>query len=67
MLGSERHGVWGSVPDDVWVAGVSAAVLHWSGAAWASTDGQAANVIGGSGAGDRWVVGDGGAIQPRRK
>jgi hypothetical protein len=30
------HAVWGSAPDDVWLAADDGAVLHWDGVAWTS-------------------------------
>jgi hypothetical protein len=63
--GNALRAVWGATATDVWAVGESGAIVHWNGAAWAtSASGSTADLRGvwGSGARDVWAVGDAGAI-----
>jgi len=59
----EYHAIWGSGPNDVWIAGGGQA-LHYDGRAWTMTSlgNVTVRAIWGSAPGDVWAVGDGGAI-----
>lgn len=59
----EYHAIWGSGPNDLWIAGDGQA-LHYDGRAWTMTGlgNVTVRAIWGSGPADVWAVGDGGAI-----
>jgi hypothetical protein len=60
------RGVWGSRPDDVWVAPYEGAIQHWNGTAWSKAAMPAPTTpllrLGGSGPDDVWAVGLGGGM-----
>lgn len=59
------NGIWGSGPDDVWIAGSPDVVLHWDGTTLASGEvGTRQTLFGvwGSGKGDVWAFSAGDAI-----
>jgi hypothetical protein len=63
FTGDVLHGVWGSGPNDVWVAPLTGALQHWNGTGWTSSaalgaSGQTWHGLSGSGSDDVWVVGD---------
>lgn len=59
--------VWGSGPDDVWLAGDFGVLQHWDGKAWSAAEialdtlplKKNLNAVFGRGPNDIWVVGDG--------
>ncbi|MGO9834353.1 MAG: hypothetical protein ACLP1X_09075 [Polyangiaceae bacterium] len=60
------RGVWGSRPDDVWVAPYEGAIQHWNGTAWSKSAMPGPTTpllhLGGSGPDDVWAVGLGGGM-----
>jgi len=62
FTGGSVRGIWGSGPDDVWVAPAMGPLQHWTGAAWTSppelTTGQALFGVAGSGRNGRVTAQD---------
>jgi hypothetical protein len=64
------RGVWAIAPDDIWVVGKSATVLHFDGRSWTQTPTASLpvpatttlNAVWASGKSDVWAVGDAGRI-----
>jgi hypothetical protein len=65
--GPSLRGVWGTGPDDVWVAPYQGPIGHWDGTAWTTATAPASATdtllgIGGSRSSDVWAVGLSGLV-----
>jgi len=62
--GSSLRGVWGTSPDDVWVAEYEGTIQEWDGTSWHSDTAPATGLLGlwGAGPNDVWAVGLSGAM-----
>jgi hypothetical protein len=61
---SDIRDVWGTTPDDVWLAGSGTA--HWDGRTWREVErGGNDTVLGGDGRGELWSVGFAGSMRRR--